>query len=73
MVHGTGIQGPLYEGTRCFHRRKVIYGLSPDDNDITIVLVLKKFQVAGCDYEYGSSWGREKKSWTGPFNPARRF
>ncbi|CAL5391172.1 unnamed protein product [Camellia sinensis] len=30
-----GIQGPLYGGTRCFHRRKVIYGLSPDDNDIT--------------------------------------
>lgn len=27
----TGIQGPLYGGTNCFHRRKVIYGLSPDD------------------------------------------
>ncbi|KAI4334133.1 hypothetical protein L6164_018862 [Bauhinia variegata] len=25
-----GIQGPLYGGTNCFHRRKVIYGLSPD-------------------------------------------
>ncbi|XP_024033057.1 cellulose synthase-like protein H1 isoform X2 [Morus notabilis] len=26
-----GIQGPFYSGTGCFHRRKVIYGLSPDD------------------------------------------
>ncbi|XP_057514936.1 cellulose synthase-like protein H1 [Actinidia eriantha] len=26
-----GIQGPLYGGTGCFHRRKVIYGLSPDE------------------------------------------
>ncbi|KAI8011382.1 Cellulose synthase-like protein H1 [Camellia lanceoleosa] len=99
MVHGlVGIQGPLYGGTGCFHRRKVIYGLSPDDNDITRKLsneaLLKTFgrsleftksaakilsgmktssigpnnissctetanQVAGCDYEYGSSWGRE--------------
>ncbi|XP_028122993.1 cellulose synthase-like protein H1 isoform X1 [Camellia sinensis] len=29
-----GIQGPNYSGTGCFHRRKVIYGLSPDDKDI---------------------------------------
>ncbi|GFZ03821.1 cellulose synthase-like B [Actinidia rufa] len=30
--HGiVGIQGPLYGGTGCFHRRKVIYGLSPDE------------------------------------------
>ncbi|RDX99405.1 Cellulose synthase-like protein H1, partial [Mucuna pruriens] len=26
-----GLQGPLYGGTNCFHRRKVIYGLSPDN------------------------------------------
>ncbi|XVE78451.1 hypothetical protein DITRI_Ditri13aG0146300 [Diplodiscus trichospermus] len=26
-----GIQGPWYAGTGCFHRRKVIYGLWPDD------------------------------------------
>ncbi|CAN4109958.1 unnamed protein product [Withania somnifera] len=26
-----GIQGPFYQGTGCFHRRKVIYGLSPHD------------------------------------------
>nr|GMC77090.1 cellulose synthase-like protein H1 [Ipomoea batatas] len=25
-----GIQGPIYQGTGCFHRRKVIYGLSPN-------------------------------------------
>ncbi|CAL0303965.1 unnamed protein product [Lupinus luteus] len=24
-----GLQGPFYSGTNCFHRRKVIYGLSP--------------------------------------------
>ena len=31
MTHGTaGIQGPLYSGTGCFHRRKIIYGISPD-------------------------------------------
>ncbi|KAK3184399.1 hypothetical protein Dsin_031685 [Dipteronia sinensis] len=26
-----GIQGPLYEGMGCFHRRKVIYGPCPND------------------------------------------
>ncbi|XP_050206570.1 cellulose synthase-like protein B3 [Mercurialis annua] len=26
-----GVQGPFYGGTGCFHRRKVIYGLSPPD------------------------------------------
>ncbi|CAK9157971.1 unnamed protein product [Ilex paraguariensis] len=31
MVSGiAGIQGPFYSGTGCFHRRKVIYGLSPN-------------------------------------------
>ena len=27
-----GAQGPSYGGTGCFHRRKVIYGLSPDED-----------------------------------------
>jgi hypothetical protein len=26
-----GLQGIFYGGTNCFHRRKVIYGLYPDD------------------------------------------
>ncbi|XP_004243487.1 cellulose synthase-like protein H1 [Solanum lycopersicum] len=26
-----GIQGPFYQGSGCFHRRKVIYGLSPHE------------------------------------------
>ncbi|KAG2712180.1 hypothetical protein I3760_04G112600 [Carya illinoinensis] len=26
-----GLQGPFYSGTGCFHRRKIIYGLSPDN------------------------------------------
>ncbi|XP_058220300.1 cellulose synthase-like protein B4 isoform X2 [Rhododendron vialii] len=30
-----GIQGPFYGGTGCFHRRKVIYGLSPFDEEIS--------------------------------------
>lgn len=30
-MHGlAGIQGPFYGGTGCFHKRKIIYGLSPD-------------------------------------------
>ncbi|PSS16128.1 Cellulose synthase-like protein [Actinidia chinensis var. chinensis] len=29
-----GIQGPFYAGTGCFHKRKVIYGLSPNDEEI---------------------------------------
>ena len=34
MGHGiAGLQGPIYGGTGCFHSRKVIYGLSPDDID----------------------------------------
>ncbi|KAK7257563.1 hypothetical protein RIF29_31615 [Crotalaria pallida] len=28
-----GLQGPFYGGTNCFHRRKVIYDLSPRDVD----------------------------------------
>jgi hypothetical protein len=26
-----GLQGMFYGGTNCFHRRKVIYGISPND------------------------------------------
>ncbi|KAK1568232.1 hypothetical protein Q3G72_021977 [Acer saccharum] len=28
-----GIQGPFYQGSGCIHRRKVIYGLWPDDTE----------------------------------------
>lgn len=97
MVHGmVGIQGPGYFGTGCFHRRKVIYGLSPFDQDIKaklsnealrrtfgrslelrksiaqILLGTKSgdekhdlnalkvaYQVATCDYEYDTTWGKE--------------
>ncbi|KAK7312700.1 hypothetical protein VNO77_36772 [Canavalia gladiata] len=42
-----GIQGPFYGGTNCFHRRKVIYGLSPDDvekgNSISEEEIKRKF------------------------------
>lgn len=29
-----GIQGPLYQGTGCFHRRKVIYGPWLDEVEV---------------------------------------
>ncbi|KAL9457494.1 hypothetical protein AB3S75_006525 [Citrus x aurantiifolia] len=98
-----GIQGPFYAGTGTFHRRKVIYGLWPDEienqgkciNSVNGQVggeLLQKFgnsnefiksavdalegkntgfssnlsdslkaanQVAGCGYEYGSSWGKK--------------
>ncbi|KAH8489027.1 hypothetical protein H0E87_024607 [Populus deltoides] len=99
-----GIQVPFYEGTGCFHRRKVIYGSCPDDignqakrltpvhGDLSYEEQLRIFgdskefirsaayalqgkenispknlpnlveaahQVAGCGYEYGTSWGTE--------------
>ncbi|GAB4859448.1 hypothetical protein Ancab_010914 [Ancistrocladus abbreviatus] len=95
-----GIQGPMYCGTGCMHRRKVIYGLSPDHSEVNRRLMLKggelgklfgnstkfcesaahalsgleqkidccdnisssmeaAYQVAGCNYEYGSSWGNQ--------------
>lgn len=32
LLYGVaGIQGPYYGGTGCFHRRKIIYGLWPND------------------------------------------
>lgn len=32
--HGMGgIQGPCYAGTGCFHRRKIVYGLSLNNAD----------------------------------------
>ncbi|XP_042977126.1 cellulose synthase-like protein H1 isoform X2 [Carya illinoinensis] len=81
-----GIQGPVYGGTGCFHRRKIIYGSSPDNVDSidgfgnsnelikSAVDALKgktghepyinlqsyveaAYQIAGCGYEYGTSWG----------------
>ncbi|GAB2274914.1 hypothetical protein Dimus_009684 [Dionaea muscipula] len=30
----TAIQGPHYVGTGCFHRRKIIYGLAPDESQL---------------------------------------
>ncbi|GMH11026.1 hypothetical protein Nepgr_012867 [Nepenthes gracilis] len=41
----TGIQGPLYEGTGCFHRRKVIYGLSPNESQIYELILGLMFWV----------------------------
>ncbi|XP_057953477.1 cellulose synthase-like protein B4 [Malania oleifera] len=104
-----GIQGAPYSGTGCFHRRKIIYGLLPDDTklggpnftsadvrlssgklaDLSLQKIFGQssklcksasytlsemgtrtecvqslsasvkaaYQVAGCDYDYGTSWG----------------
>ncbi|XP_048434118.1 cellulose synthase-like protein H1 isoform X4 [Pyrus x bretschneideri] len=60
--HGiAGIQGPIYAGTGCVHRRKVIYGLSPTDTktgerypNIGSVEMLKTF---GTSEEFSKSAG----------------
>ncbi|RZB76623.1 cellulose synthase-like protein H1 [Glycine soja] len=102
-----GLQGIIYAGTNCFHRRKVIYGLSPDYDiqnmkkdfgfingtksqkktmqifgasrgfvesakhaleEMTFTPNDKLFkslelkaanQVASCDYEYSTAWGKQ--------------
>ncbi|XP_073225704.1 cellulose synthase-like protein B4 isoform X5 [Cicer arietinum] len=65
-----GLQGIFYGGTNCFHRRKVIYGLSPDDvenegriyspNDINVTKAVEEAtQVACYGYEYGTGWGKQ--------------
>ncbi|CAB4304641.1 unnamed protein product [Prunus armeniaca] len=93
MGHGIqGIQGIFYAGTGCFHRRQVIYGLSPNNGKLGNQELLKTFgnskeltksaadalrgetkcpsmllksieaaayQVASCEYEYGTNWGRK--------------
>ncbi|GKV17640.1 hypothetical protein SLEP1_g28114 [Rubroshorea leprosula] len=48
----TGIQGFFYAGTGCFHRRKVIYGLWPGDEDNSIV---GNLSYNGLVKEYGNS------------------
>ncbi|KAK7324813.1 hypothetical protein VNO77_28670 [Canavalia gladiata] len=101
-----GLQGIIYAGTNCFHRREVIYGLSPDEGvqnskdfgftngtlsekelvhkfgtsrgfieSATHTLEGKIFktkdsllksldleaesQVASCEYEYSTAWGKQ--------------
>ncbi|KAJ0052403.1 hypothetical protein Pint_01998 [Pistacia integerrima] len=47
-----GIQGPFYGGTGCFHRRKVIYGLWPDEVEN---------QGKSYDYELLKEYGNSKE------------
>ncbi|TKY48721.1 Cellulose synthase protein B4 [Spatholobus suberectus] len=96
-----GLQGIFYAGTNCLHRRKIIYGLSPDhgiqngkkDHAITSGKYSEKktvfgkgfvesathalegktvtpnnnlcnsleaaSEVASCEYEYGTAWGKQ--------------
>lgn len=40
----TAVQGPFYGGTGCFHRRKIIYGSSPDGSLLNEDLALEKLE-----------------------------
>ncbi|KAL3509820.1 hypothetical protein ACH5RR_029221 [Cinchona calisaya] len=51
-----GLQGPLYGGTGCFHRRKVIYGSSPGDKSAQ-----RKLSNEGLEMTFGKAT-RFKKS-----------
>ncbi|KAK3184395.1 hypothetical protein Dsin_031681 [Dipteronia sinensis] len=71
-----GIQGPFYQGSGCFHRRKVIYGLWPDDtedhegnvDDDDYDELLKQF---GNSNEFIKSAGHALRGETGPpMNPS---
>ncbi|KAK9092023.1 hypothetical protein Syun_026934 [Stephania yunnanensis] len=53
-----GIQGPFYSGTGCFHRRKVIYGLSP--NETTETKVFSSFNVKSVE-ELKNTFGHSTK------------
>lgn len=52
-----GIQGPFYGGTGCFHKRKVIYGLSPHDEESNGKLSDQNLQknYFGCSSEFTKS------------------
>ncbi|XP_052210744.1 cellulose synthase-like protein H1 [Diospyros lotus] len=53
LAHGfAGIQGSFYQGTNCFHRKKVIYGSSPNDN---IQINAKLKNIDALKSIYGSS------------------
>ncbi|KAJ4730067.1 Cellulose synthase [Melia azedarach] len=79
MVKGVAeIQGPPYEGTGCFHRRKVIYGLGPDEvtnltsekgklaDEHELVKEFGACQVAASYYEYGTNRGKKFISYPYP-------
>ncbi|XP_057506116.1 cellulose synthase-like protein H2 isoform X3 [Actinidia eriantha] len=54
-----GIQGPFYGGTGCFHKRKVIYGLSPNDEEIKEKLSNQALQKTfGGSMEFTKSAGQ---------------
>ncbi|KAI5390147.1 cellulose synthase-like protein H1 isoform X1 [Lathyrus oleraceus] len=50
-----GLQGPLYCGTNCFHRRKVIYGLSPDDVENVLSIGSNKLSEEELKQTFGAS------------------
>ncbi|XP_059449352.1 cellulose synthase-like protein H1 [Corylus avellana] len=68
MMRGiSGIQGPFYGGTGCFHRRKIIYGLSPDTMEsINGKLVEDKLLEFGSSKELIKSVAYALKGKTGP-------
>ncbi|CAN6571569.1 unnamed protein product [Malus baccata var. baccata] len=62
-----GIQRPVYAGTGCFHRRKVIYGSSLTDNeeenidqpDNLSCAVDAAYHVAHSEFEHDTLWGKK--------------
>ncbi|KAJ0234762.1 hypothetical protein HA466_0271280 [Hirschfeldia incana] len=54
-----GIQGPLYCGSGCFHTRRVMYGLSPDDlennGDLSSVATMELLDEDSLAKNFGSS------------------
>ncbi|XP_042519910.1 cellulose synthase-like protein H1 isoform X2 [Macadamia integrifolia] len=51
-----GMQGPFYGGTGCFHRREVIYGLSPDEAETKArYMSLRKWPYEALRAKFGYS------------------
>ncbi|XVF81628.1 hypothetical protein PTKIN_Ptkin15bG0170400 [Pterospermum kingtungense] len=73
IFHGAvGIQGAFYAGTGCFHRRKVIYGLWPDEaeNEVRNHMSFKDDTLPkkfGNSKEFISSFGQALKGNKGTF------
>ncbi|PRQ52741.1 putative cellulose synthase (UDP-forming) [Rosa chinensis] len=60
VAHGiSGIQGPFYSGTGCVHRRRVIYGLSPNYVKVGETNAKSMMQGKSVDEELLDMFGKE--------------
>ncbi|XP_062009432.1 cellulose synthase-like protein H1 isoform X2 [Rosa rugosa] len=55
----SGIQGPFYSGTGCVHRRKVIYGLSPNYVKVGETNAISMMNGKSADEELRDVFGKE--------------